>query len=83
MTLDEAIQEFEFDCKIRHRSRKTIDNYHPIHVLASRAKVVLLRSGKQCIWVTKCKMLVEGSAPKPLKTSTKVLWLWSDVAISP
>lgn len=37
MTLDEAIQEFEFDCKIRHRSRKTIDNYHPIHVLASRA----------------------------------------------
>ena len=37
MTLDEAIQEFEFDCKIRHRSRKTIDNYHPIHVLASNA----------------------------------------------
>ena len=35
MTLDEAIQEFEFDCKIRHRSRKTIDNYHPIHVLAN------------------------------------------------
>ena len=40
MTLDEAIQEFEFDCKIRHRSRKTIDNYHPIHVLASRANVL-------------------------------------------
>ena len=35
ITLDEAIQEFEFDCKIRHRSRKTIDNYHPIHVLAN------------------------------------------------
>ena len=27
MTLDEAIQEFEFDCKIRHLSPKTIDNY--------------------------------------------------------
>ena len=27
MTLDEAIQEFEFDCKIRHFSSKTIDNY--------------------------------------------------------
>ena len=27
MTLDEAIQEFEFDCKIRHLSPKTIENY--------------------------------------------------------
>ena len=27
MTLDEAIQDFEFDCKIRHLSPKTIDNY--------------------------------------------------------
>ena len=27
MTLDEAIREFEFDCKIRHLSPKTIDNY--------------------------------------------------------
>ena len=27
MTLDEAIQEFEFDCKIRHLAPKTIDNY--------------------------------------------------------
>ena len=27
MTLDEAIQEFEFDCKILHLSPKTIDNY--------------------------------------------------------
>ena len=27
MTLDEAIQELEFDCKIRHFSPKTIDNY--------------------------------------------------------
>ena len=27
MTLDETIQEFEFDCKIRHLSPKTIDNY--------------------------------------------------------
>lgn len=27
MTLDEAIQELEFDCKIRHLSPKTIDNY--------------------------------------------------------
>ena len=27
MTLDEAIHEFEFDCKIRHLSPKTIDNY--------------------------------------------------------
>ena len=27
MTLDEAIIEFEFDCKIRHLSLKTIDNY--------------------------------------------------------
>ena len=27
ITLDEAIQEFEFDCKIRHLSPKTIDNY--------------------------------------------------------
>lgn len=27
MTLDEAIREFEFDCKVRHLSPKTIDNY--------------------------------------------------------
>ncbi len=27
MTLNEAIHEFEFDCKIRHLSPKTIDNY--------------------------------------------------------
>ena len=27
MTLDEAAKEFEFDCKIRHLSPKTIDNY--------------------------------------------------------
>ena len=27
MTLDEAVKEFEFDCKIRHLSPKTIDNY--------------------------------------------------------
>ena len=27
MTLDEAAKEFEFDCKIRHLSQKTIDNY--------------------------------------------------------
>ena len=27
MTLGEAIQEFEFDCKIRHLSPKTIENY--------------------------------------------------------
>ena len=27
MTLAEAIREFEFDCKIRHLSPKTIDNY--------------------------------------------------------
>lgn len=27
MTFDEAIQEFELDCKIRHLSPKTIDNY--------------------------------------------------------
>ena len=27
MTLGEAIQEFEFDCKIRHLPPKTIDNY--------------------------------------------------------
>ena len=27
MTLDEAVKEFEYDCKIRHLSPKTIDNY--------------------------------------------------------
>ena len=27
MTLDEAAKEFELDCKIRHLSPKTIDNY--------------------------------------------------------
>ena len=27
MTLDEAAKEFEFDCKIRHLSPKTIDDY--------------------------------------------------------
>ncbi len=27
MTLDEAAKEFELNCKIRHLSSKTIDNY--------------------------------------------------------
>ncbi len=27
MTINEAVKEFEFDCKIRHLSPKTIDNY--------------------------------------------------------
>ena len=27
MTLNDAIKEFSFDCKIRHLSLKTIDNY--------------------------------------------------------
>ena len=30
----------------------------------------ILHSGKQCKVNTFCKKLVEGSAPKPLKTST-------------
>ena len=37
MTLDEAIQEFEFDCKIRHLSPKTIDNYTSSSVPSSKS----------------------------------------------
>ena len=40
----------------------------------------ILHSGKQCKVNTICKKLVEGSAPKPLKTSTLccgcVVYLW-------
>ena len=40
----------------------------------------ILHSGKQCKVNTFCKKLVEGSAPKPLKTSTLccgcVVYLW-------
>jgi len=36
----------------------------------------ILHSGKQCKVNTICKKLVEGSAPKPLKTRACALWLW-------
>lgn len=39
----------------------------------------ILHSGKQCIVNTFCKKLVEGSAPKPLKTKACALWLWGYV----
>ena len=44
MTLDEAIQEFEFDCKIRHISPKTIDNYKKqLHRFADSASIAYCR----------------------------------------
>ena len=53
------------------------------HIVASRAKVPLLHIGKQCNCYKNCKKLVEGSAPKPLKTRAYALWLWGMSATYP
>ena len=42
-----------------------------------------LHSGKQCKVNTFCKKLVEGSAPKPLKTRACALWLWGIPGVIP
>ena len=39
----------------------------------------ILHGSKQCKVNTFCKKLVEGSAPKPLRTRACALWLWGYV----
>ncbi len=90
MTLDEAIREFEFDCKIRHLSPKTI------LVLSNRCSICYLNdivkddnekwkwnTSKQCNSGRIAKSLLDGSALKPLKTRAYALWLRGISALSP
>ena len=43
----------------------------------------ILHSCKQCKSAKICKVLVEGFAPKPLKTRACALWLWGIPGVIP